>query len=303
VAQAAGGRGHDRARMTTPGADVLARVPGAADGPCEVAALRGGLTNRSFLVGTAQGRYVVRLGTGTDALLAIDRRTEVAAHRLAATVTVAPRVIDADESSGLLITEYVAGRAWGESDFATPGQIDRLGAQLARVHALDAHASADLPILDPLVAAHGYVARIVQAAPGERAALMRLLAQAADVQLASGAGARPATLVHSDLHGSNIVDGERLWLVDWEYAALADPMQDVASVLTYHPPAAAHAGRLLGALGLGEVTPRELLAAVWMFQLLVFLWYRVRRLVVAPTPADLAAERRARAALVHNGNL
>jgi len=299
VAQAAGGGG----RMIAPGDDVLARVPGAADGPFEVAALRGGLTNRSFLVGTALGRFVVRLGTGADALLGIDRHTEAAAQRLAATVAVAPRVIDADESSGLLITEYVAGRAWGQSDFATPGQIDRLGSQLARLHALDAHASANLPARDPLAAAHGYVARIVQEAPGERAALTRLLGQAADAHLASGAGARPATLVHSDLHGSNIVDGEGLWLIDWEYAALADPLQDVASVLAYHPDAAAHAGRLLDAVGLGDVTRRDLLAAVWMFQLLVFLWYRVRRLAVAPTSADLAAERRAHAALVHNGNL
>ena len=78
--------GHRRRRnvVITPGSEVLARVPGAADGPLEVSRLRGGLTNRSFLVGTVRGRYVVRLGAGADALLAIDRRTEAAAQRLAA---------------------------------------------------------------------------------------------------------------------------------------------------------------------------------------------------------------------------
>ncbi|HNS27288.1 MAG TPA: phosphotransferase [Steroidobacteraceae bacterium] len=128
-------------------------------------------------------------------------------------------------------------------------------------------------------------------------------AHTGNVFQATAAGARSATLVHCDLHGSNLIEGDRLWLIDWEYAALADPLQDVASVLAYYPHAGRHSGRLLGALGLAGVTPRELLAAVWMFQLLVFLWYRVRRLAVAPTSADLAAERRAHAALVHNGNL
>lgn len=289
--------------MIAPDAAVLARVPGAADGPLVVSRLRGGLTNRSFLVGTAQGRFVVRLGTDADALLAIDRRSEAAAQRLAAAAGIAPRVIDADESTGLLITGYVVGRAWDDGDFSTPGQVERLGAQLAQLHALDTRPAARLASLDTLVAARGYVARITSEAPGESADLARLLGQAAALHVASGADARRATLVHSDLHGSNIIEGDGLWLIDWEYAALADPLQDVASVLACYPQAMPHAARLLGASGLGGVTQRELLAAVWMFRLLVFLWYRARRMAVTPTPADLAAERRAHAGLVHNGNL
>lgn len=61
----------------TPGPDVLSRVPGADTAvPLQVESLTGGLTNRSFRVTTSQGRYVVRLGTAYDSLLAIDRRAE-----------------------------------------------------------------------------------------------------------------------------------------------------------------------------------------------------------------------------------
>jgi hypothetical protein len=81
----------------TPGPDVLSRVPGADTAvPLQVESLTGGLTNRSFRVTTSQGRYVVRLGTAYDSLLAIDRRAETMAQRLAADAGVAPRVIDAD---------------------------------------------------------------------------------------------------------------------------------------------------------------------------------------------------------------
>lgn len=289
--------------MIALGANALARVPGAADGPAAISSLPGGQTSRSFLVATAQGRFVARLGTAADTVLGIDRRAEAAAQRLAAAAGIAPRVIDADPQAGLLVTEYLPGRTWEEADFANAGQLERLAARLARLHALDARHTAGLASLDPLAAARGHVGRIVAAAPEEGPQLAQLLGQAAVVRRASGADGRAATLVHSDLHGSNLVDGEDLWLIDWEYAALADPLHDVASVLAYHPQATPYAPQLLGALGLGAITQRELLAAVWMFQLLVFLWYRARRSAVVPTPADLAAERRAHAALVHNGGL
>jgi aminoglycoside phosphotransferase (APT) family kinase protein len=273
----------------------------------QVEALTGGLTNRSFRVTTSRGRYVVRLGTAYDALLAIDRRLETRVQRLAAGVCVAPRVVDADIASGLLITEYVEGRSWTAVDFTDPRQIDRLGERLAALQAIDARATPGLARLDPVALARGYVRRIVAAAPEEQRQLAPLLTGAERRWRDSGAFARSPVLAHSDLHGSNLVDGTRLWLIDWEYAALADPLHDVACVLAYHPEVVPHLPRLLAALGLERVaTPAVLDAAIWLFQLLVFLWYRARRVAVAASTAEQAAEERAAlalASLVHNRNL
>jgi len=282
-----------------PGPEVLARVPGECIG---VQPLQGGLTNRSFLVTSTAGRFVVRLGTAFDALLAIDRRGEIAAQRLAASAGIAPPIVVDDVASGLLVTRFVEGREWTPADFAKPGQIERLGERLRRLHALDVTGIPGLARLDPLVRAREYAGRIAAAAPDERASLEQLLAEAQRRQRESGAAARRATLVHSDLNGSNLVDGEALWLIDWEYSALADPLHDAACVLGYYPQAAPQAARLLDALRL-EATPRELQAVVWLFRLLVYLWYRARRIAVAPSAADLAAEQGAARALVHNRNL
>lgn len=291
-----------RAVSALPAADVLAHVPGST--VLDIRPLQGGLTNRSFLVATAQGRYVVRLGTGLDTLLAIDRKMETAAQRLAAAAQIAPRVVHADTGKGLLITEYVDGRSWTPADFTDPKQIDRLAAKLAVLHAIDTGAARDLVPLDPVGLARGYVERICESAPDERGALGRLLAQAGSRQRDCGAGTRPLTLVHSDLHGSNLVDGGPLWLIDWEYATLADPLHDVACLLAYYPEAAPHGARLLAGLGLERaVTPAALDAAVWLFQMLVYLWYRARRVAVEPSLAAIEAEQGSLRALVHNGNL
>ncbi|MGE3667868.1 MAG: phosphotransferase, partial [Steroidobacteraceae bacterium] len=218
-----------------------------------------------------------------------------------------PRVVHADIASGLLITEYVDGRGWTDVDFTDRVGIDRLCAQLARLQGIDARAVPGLGVLDPLALARGYVARIGAAAPEEQPHLAQLLTESERHWRDCGATARHPVLAHSDLHGSNLVDGERLWLIDWEYAALADPLHDVACLLAYYPQAAPHTGRMLAALGLERVaTPAMLDAAVWLFQLLVFLWYRARRVAVAPCALEQSAEARAARALVplvHNRSL
>jgi thiamine kinase len=291
-----------------PGPDAMAWVPGATRGARpQVRALTGGLTNRSFLVTTDEGRFVVRLGTVHDELLAIDRRVESTVQRLAAHVGVAPDIVHADAASGLLVTRYVEGRGWAGADFADPAGIDRLCAQLASLQSIEVRAAQGIGRLEPIALARAYVERILAAAPGEKAQLEALLGQAGRRSRDTGASARRPVLVHSDLHGSNLVDGERLWLIDWEYAALADPLHDLACLLAYHPQAAPHVARMLAALGLGRaVTAQMLDASVWLFQLLVFLWYRARRVAVAPTALEQAAEARAARALgplMHNRSL
>jgi len=41
----------------------------------------------------------------------------------------------------------------------------------------------------------------------------------------------PSGFTHNDVHGDNLIDdGERVWLVDWEYAGQGQPLADIASL-------------------------------------------------------------------------
>ena len=107
----------------------------------------------------------------------------------------------------------------------------------------------------------------------------------------SGAAERPLAILHHDLHGSNIIEsGRALVLIDWECAAVSDPLLDIACILSYHESARPHASLLLLHSGLEEVTPRQLAASVWLFDLHTYLWYRERRMRLSPTGAELEAE-------------
>jgi aminoglycoside phosphotransferase (APT) family kinase protein len=84
-------------------------------------------------------------------------------------------------------------------------------------------------------------------------------------------------IVHGDPTEGNVLDRQRLWLIDWEYAQLADPLYDVAAVLAYYPVARPHVAELLAAAGrpAGERGER-LDAATGVHAALGWLWHYAR---------------------------
>jgi aminoglycoside phosphotransferase (APT) family kinase protein len=273
--------------------EALAQVPGYAPGTAsvQVTPLAGGSVNRSYQVQTPSGCFVLRLSSGTDAWLASDRLVERALHRIAASVGIAPRIAHADWRDRWLITEFVPGRLWGEADFAARESLAHLGDTLRRLHCLP---TPDCGRFELLEALDGYVRRI-EGAGESPTGLAGCLEQAAAAWRISGAQDRTVAVLHHDLHGSNLIQSERgLVLIDWECAAVADPLLDIACILSYYDAARAYAPVLLQHAGLGTVTSAQLAAAVWLFDLHTFLWYWERRLRRAATALELAAEGRLR---------
>jgi aminoglycoside phosphotransferase (APT) family kinase protein len=82
-------------------------------------------------------------------------------------------------------------------------------------------------------------------------------------------------IVHSDLHAGNIVDDGQLWLLDWEYAQVGDPLCDLAGLIAHHPPLGARREELLELAGLsGVATPAELEALAGVYRSINSLWQR-----------------------------
>ena len=263
-------------------AEALSHVPGYTPGDpsIEVTRLSGGSVNRSYSVLTPVGRFVLRLSQGPDAWLTSDRSVERELQRIAARALIAPRIIAADSNDWWMVTEYVTGRLWMEPDFANPERLARLGGTLRRLHQLPLP---EIGRFDLLKALAGYAER-VGADPS-------FLDWATAAWQVSGADERPLAILHHDLHGSNLIEtAERLVLIDWECAAVSDPLLDVACILSYHESARPYASLLLQHSGLEHITSGQLAAAVWLFDLHTYLWYRERRLRRSTTDAEREAE-------------
>jgi thiamine kinase len=271
---------------------LLAHVPGCEDGepPYSQELIGGGKVNRSFLVRTRRGRFVVRLNENASADPGLDRERELKLHTAAAQAGIAPNIVYAPADRSCLITEFVEGRLWTPHYFSRMRDLRSLGARLRNLHALPAPTS--IARLDPMVAVRRYAEHIVRHEPVETVRIHALVARGAEALERSRSAQRAPCIVHSDLNHGNVLTADRVYFIDWEYAQVGDPLLDLACIMAYYPRSVPHGGLLITASGLDElgVTDKMLSELTHVFNLLTYLWYRARR-VTRPVPAtDLQVE-------------
>jgi aminoglycoside phosphotransferase (APT) family kinase protein len=261
-----------------PPGSALALVPGLEQGarPLAVQRLAGGSVNHVWRVDTPLGRFVLRTDAAASRRPGVDRERERRLHTLAAAADIAPPILARTPAGDAQVTPYIDARHWQVADYADVAQLQRLGALLARLHAIET--PADLPAFAPAALASDYARAGNAGASGECTAHARQLCAAviaAEPQLQ--VPGRALRLVHGDPTEGNVLDGRRLWLIDWEYAQCADPLFDVAAVLAYYPAARPFRLELLAAAGLASRARNgHLAAAIRIHMALEWLWRHAR---------------------------
>jgi thiamine kinase-like enzyme len=229
VEQAMGGQGMIEGKEEALAA--LKRVPlFAGRMPVEFALERlGGLTNRNFKVTVDDERYVLRI-PGEKTSDYIDRKVEANNARAAAAAKVNAEVLFFDEGDGLMLCRYLDGcitmtPALFMSRSGAPGRAARALRQMHRSgrtfkfrFELFAMIDEYLKVLAKLGAQlpDGYH-DVVREAGAVRKAL----------------DGRPAALApcHCDPLSENFLDnGKRMWVVDWEYSGVNDPLWDLGDM-------------------------------------------------------------------------
>jgi thiamine kinase-like enzyme len=227
--------------------------------------LGGGITNRNFKVSLDGEAFVLRVGGKDTELLGIDRAGEHAASRMAAGLGLAPEVVAFVEPEGYLVTRYVEGEV-GRVD------VERVGAVLRRLHEGPALPSR----FDSFRIVEIYRATALErggAVPPAYASAKELADRIERVR--GSVTARPC---HNDLLNANfIADGDRLWIVDWEYAGMGDPFFDLANFAVNHELDEEGERRLLAAYGSDD---RDALVAMrFMSDFREAMWAVVQQVV------------------------
>jgi len=212
---------------------AMQRVPELAGVELILRPLSGGITNRNFLVEPAgrRDRYVIRLAGNDTHLLGISREVEHAATVAAAGVGVGPEVTAFIRPEGYLVTRFIEGSPVSDEAVHRPETIARVAASLRRIHEGPAIPGLFVPL------------RIVEAY--RALALARGVPIPPEYELASAIGRRieqsflsnPVELrpCHNDLLNANfIADGQRIRIVDWEYAGMGDPFFDLGNFSINH---------------------------------------------------------------------
>jgi len=178
----------------------------------------GGMSNRNFRVRDAGAAFFVRIGEDAPEHH-VSRADEMAASRAASAAGLAPELVHAEP--GALVFRWIDGRSLTPADVRRPEMLPRIAELLRRAHhEVGRHLRGRVLAFWVFHSLRDYVARLGE----ERfaAAIDALEAAVQPVELVFG---------HNDLLAANIIDdGERLWLIDWEYAGYNTPLFDLANL-------------------------------------------------------------------------
>ena len=201
-------------------AEVIAAVPEWAGRAVETQPIGGGLTNANFRVVVERTSFFVRIpGPATD-LLAVDRANELANTRAAAVAGVGPRVIRHLPAWDAMVLEWLPGRTMSNTAFAEPGMPGRVALALRQLHA-GPRFRLDFDMFRLAERYLGVVDNLDAVIPGGYREHLPLIPR---IELALAARRLPSVPAHNDLLAENYLDdGERLWIVDYEYSGNADP--------------------------------------------------------------------------------
>lgn len=194
-------------------------------GPVEPQRLKGGLSNESFTVTDGGRRYVVRLGHDIP-VHHVFRDHERMASEAAFKAGFAPELVHAEP--GVMIFAFIAGRTYTEADVqANLGRVARLTRAYHTV--MPKHVSGRAALFWVFHVIRDYARTLDAGGSRLRANLPDYLALAEEFEAAQPP--LPIIFGHNDMLPTNLIDdGERLWLIDYEYAAFSTPMFDLAGI-------------------------------------------------------------------------
>lgn len=245
--------------MTPPAVDAAVARVGPWQGRTDIttSSLSGGITNQNYRVDVGGHSFVLRVSGANTDLLGIDRRHERATAMAAAAAGLAPEVVYFIEPEGYLLTRFVAGRPITPDDTREPETIQQLARILQRIHALPPIPGAFSPF--QVVADYRRLAteRGVTGWPDD---FDWLLDRMRAVEAAFAHDPAFPCPCHNDLLNENFLRETatgRIYVLDWEYAAMGDSYFDLANLAAQHRFGDEQDDLLLHAY-FGEPTPRRL---------------------------------------------
>jgi thiamine kinase-like enzyme len=210
--------------------DAIAALP-CWSGAIEIAALAGGLTNRNFRVSDQSRQiFVVRIGRDLPEH-GVMRSNELAAARAAYAAGIAPEVIYA--ADGFMVSRFVDGSPLTPECVRDPHMLERIATLLRRCHRdIPAHFEGPAMMFWVFQIIRGYLQFLARRGEGPAPPALTAFAGRTE-RLELTVGAVNIVFGHNDLLAANVIDdGERLWLIDWDYAGFNTPLFDLANLAT-----------------------------------------------------------------------
>jgi thiamine kinase-like enzyme len=185
------------------------------------------MTNLNFKVTDGDNQYVVRFGE-EDPIHLISRANEVASSQAAFEVGTSPEPVH--HEAGILVTRFIEGNVFTEADVRVDATLQRILELLKRFHRETPKRFNGIAVMFWVfqVLRH-YQNLLVQG----NSSHMQRLPELANISFELEAAVGPVEIVfgHNDLLAANFIDdGDRIWLIDFDYAGFNSPLFDLSNL-------------------------------------------------------------------------
>jgi thiamine kinase-like enzyme len=239
---------------------ILNQVPRLVDRTL-VTELSGGLTNRNLKITTASGDYVARISSNKSALLAIDRKSEYENSKIAAQVGVGAPVYDFLPTAGLLLLGFLPGKTYTNDDVAN--NLTRVASSVRQLH----NGPKFVSEFDMFVIQQHYLKIVTEQGFRMPENYLEYLKPLELMKDAINVINLPKVACNNDLLAANFIDdGEKIWIIDYEYSGNNDPCFELGNIYSESNLTYQQLIELVDAY-FGSHRP-EMIARAWLFALL-----------------------------------
>ena len=192
-----------------------------------VAELAGGLTNTNYKVVTDAGAYVVRVSAKDSGMLAIDRENEYLNSRSAADAGVGARVIDYVPDHSLLVLEFIEGTTQSAADLRRGDKLEMVAQACKRLHGA-APFRDDFNMFD---IQRRYLRLVQERGFRLPERYLEFEPQVRRIEAAMAVRDEGTVPCNNDLLAANFIDdGQKIWLIDYEYAGNNDACFELGNI-------------------------------------------------------------------------
>lgn len=197
-------------------------------GPVSPVSLPGGLSNTNFVVVDRDQRFVVRIGADVPEH-AVWRFNEVTVSRAAYAAGLSPGVRH-HEADAMVIDYIENGQPLEDRQIRTPDMLPRVVELVRRCHDdLPLHLDVPGPMFWVFNVNRRY-ARLIEKDDGRLASRLPVFMDH-NSAFEQAVGPIQPVFCHNDLLAANLIDdGDRLWLIDWEYGGWNSALFDLANL-------------------------------------------------------------------------
>mgnify|MGYP001026169891 CR=1 FL=1 len=210
---------------------ALTNLPEFASGQAQITSLTrlGGLTNLVYRVDASDQKLIVRIpGEGTESY--IDRKVELHNAWVAARTGISAEILWADGETGVMISRLIE-----PAETMTPALFKSRSGSAARAGvAMRALHTAPEPFefrFELFAMIDDYLAMLREKNATLPEGYNEIVAAAAPVKEALANNPAALAPCHCDPLCENFLDdGDRMWIIDWEYSGMNDPMWDLGDL-------------------------------------------------------------------------